>query len=208
VDDVAEVEVNGRNAQVRTISGAPATIRRFECNQEIPNRPADFRFSGVDGRGRQQLVREPGSGRTAVVRIEDRQGGSEGYTFDLTWRGSGGGGGFDRGGPGVPPVRVDTSGNGNFNGDRQNLRITRGWVDTAGQPSVTLSGDRDFRISFRIQITREGRDGTYTFRVVNSDRGNANGNGTFRLNGDRNEVEFIAVSGKLNGRNFSGNFSR
>ena len=212
VDDVAEVEVNGRNAQIRTISGAPATIRRFQCNQELPNRPNDFHFEGVDGRGRQELVRAPGNGRVAVVRIEDRQGGSEGYTFDLIWRGIGGGRGFPGGGGftggGGGGVRADTAGRGTFNGDRQSERITRGWVETVGQPSVALSGDRDFRITFRVDITRTGRDGSYAFRIIDSDRGRASGTGTFRLNGDRNEVEFINVTGKLNGRNFNGNFNR
>jgi hypothetical protein len=46
---------------------------------------ADFRFKGIDGRGSQTLVRDPQSGGAAVVRIEDPQSGSEGYTFDLIW---------------------------------------------------------------------------------------------------------------------------
>jgi len=208
VDGVAEVEVNGRNAQIRTLSGAPSTIRRFQCNQEMPNRPNDFRFEGIDGRGRQELVRAPGNGRVAVVRIEDRQGGSEGYTFDLLWRGFGGGGGFPGGSGGGGGVRADTSGRGTFSADRQSERITRGWVETVGQPSVALSGDRDFRITFRVDITRTSRDGSYTFRIIDSDRGRASGSGTFRLNYDRNEVESIDVSGRLNGRSFRGDFRR
>jgi hypothetical protein len=47
---------------------------------------------GVDGRGKQQLVRDPRQGGVAVVRIEDREGGAEGYTFDLRWDNGGGGG--------------------------------------------------------------------------------------------------------------------
>ncbi|MEO8661660.1 MAG: hypothetical protein ABI693_24535, partial [Bryobacteraceae bacterium] len=101
VDHIAEVEISGRNATIRTINGAPATFRRFQCNQEMPNRPNDFRFQGIDGRGRQDLVRSPGGRGPAVIRIEDSKGGSEGYTFDIFWRGSGGYGGGrndDRGG--------------------------------------------------------------------------------------------------------------
>jgi hypothetical protein len=41
----------------------------------------------VDGRGRQQLIRDPRNGGAAIVRIEDPQGGSEGYTFDIFWNG-------------------------------------------------------------------------------------------------------------------------
>lgn len=93
VDDSAEVEVRGRTATIRTFSGSPSSIRRFECNQEMPQYPSGFRFEGVDGRGRQELVRDPANGGRAVIRIEDTKGGAEGYTFDLIWRG----GSYDRG---------------------------------------------------------------------------------------------------------------
>jgi len=95
VDDVAQVEVRGTIATLRTLAGQPAQWRRFECTAPFPPNPAGFRFAGVDGRGRQNLMRDPGQGGVAVVQIEDKQGGSEGYTFDLFWdpRGSGGYGG-------------------------------------------------------------------------------------------------------------------
>lgn len=87
VDGVAEVEIRGEQGLIHNISGRPAEWRRFECNAPLPQNPADFRFAGVDGRGRQQLLREPRNGGAAVVRIEDPNGGSEGYTFDLVWGG-------------------------------------------------------------------------------------------------------------------------
>ena len=72
---------------IRNLSGQPAQWRRFECNSPLPSNAANFRFAGVDGRGRQQLIRDPRNGGAAVIRIEDPQGGSEGYTFDITWGG-------------------------------------------------------------------------------------------------------------------------
>jgi hypothetical protein len=96
VDGAAEVDVRGDRAVLRNLSGRQAEWRRFECTGPMPSNPADFRFAGVDGRGRQQLMRDPRNGGSAVVRIEDPQGGSEGYTFDLFW-----GGGYS-GGPGGP----------------------------------------------------------------------------------------------------------
>jgi hypothetical protein len=70
----------------------------------LPNRPADFRFAGVDGRGRQTLVRDPRNGGPAVIRIEDSGGGSEGYTFDIFWGGGNSSGGYPGGGyPGPGP---------------------------------------------------------------------------------------------------------
>jgi len=106
VDGSADVEIRGDRGFLRTRSGQRAQWRRFECSGPMPANPGDFRFSGVDGRGRQELIQDPRSGRgAAVVRIQDADGGAEGYTFDLVWRGGGFGpspagqpwGGRDRG---------------------------------------------------------------------------------------------------------------
>jgi hypothetical protein len=102
VDGVAEVEIRGETAVLRTLEGQPASWRRFVCSEPMPPRPPEFRFSGIDGRGRQALLRDPSRDGVAVVRIEDRQSGSEGYTFDIEWRGSAGpgwGSGRDGAGP-------------------------------------------------------------------------------------------------------------
>ena len=123
VDGEAEVQILGSTAKLRTVWGPAAQWRRFECSSPMPNNPPNFRFTGIDGRGRQNLSRNPTNGGAAVVQIEDRDGGEEGYTFDITWsngrgfddRGSGGRGDYRRdGGYGQPGDRD----NRNFNGDR------------------------------------------------------------------------------------------
>jgi hypothetical protein len=97
VGGVAEVEIRGDQGYVRTISGSPARWRRLDCNQPLPAAPNDFRFKGIDGRGRQDLVRDPNSNRgAAVIRIEDSKGGREGYTGDIMWRGGSGNPDFAR----------------------------------------------------------------------------------------------------------------
>lgn len=105
IDGAADVEVMGTTARVITLQGGAAHWRRFVCNEPLPAEPYEFRFRGIDGRGDVRLVQAPGRGRPAVVRINDWKGGREGYTFDLEWRGGGGGygrgydrGGYDRGG--------------------------------------------------------------------------------------------------------------
>jgi hypothetical protein len=89
VDDAADIEIRQDTARIRTLAGRRANFRRFQCNQPMPQNPAEFRFRGIDGRGRVELVRDPRSNRgVAVVRIYDPKGGREGYTFDLEWRGA------------------------------------------------------------------------------------------------------------------------
>jgi hypothetical protein len=92
VDGAAEVEIRGETALLRNLEGRPPQWRRFVCNAPMPLNPAGFRFAGVDGRGRQTLVRAPEGGAPAVIRIEDPQNGTEGYTFDVFWQIGGFGG--------------------------------------------------------------------------------------------------------------------
>lgn len=92
VDGAAEVEIRGDNAILRNLKGAPPEWRRFVCTAPLPPNPANFRFTGVDGRGRQELVQDPRNSRgVAVVRIDDPDNGREGYTFDIQWGGRDGG---------------------------------------------------------------------------------------------------------------------
>ncbi|HTA44470.1 MAG TPA: hypothetical protein VK789_18605 [Bryobacteraceae bacterium] len=87
VDGAAEVEIKGANAVLRNLTGQPPQWRRFECEGVLPPSPANFRFQGTGGRGRQTLIRDPRNGGVAVVRIEDSQGGQDRYAFDIAWSG-------------------------------------------------------------------------------------------------------------------------
>ena len=88
VDDVVEVDIRGDQGRIRTLTGQPSEWRRFECTDPLPPNPSDFKFTGVDGRGRQTLAADPRENHgVAVIRIEDPKGGREGYTFDIEWRG-------------------------------------------------------------------------------------------------------------------------
>ncbi len=90
VDGVAEIALRGDEGRIRTLAGNPARWRRLECTSAMPRNISDFRFKGVDGRGRQDLSQDPRNNNgLAVIRIEDPKGGSDGYTFDIEWRGSG-----------------------------------------------------------------------------------------------------------------------
>jgi len=213
VDGVAEVEIRGDQGVMRTISGNPSAWRRMECNQPLPANPYDFRFSGVDGRGRQTLLRDPANNRgTAVVRIEDPQGGREGYTFDIEWRGTsgysgGGGGGIDRGpgrdddngyrgGSGGPrwndEIRFRGRGDGNFNnfrGPDDRLYDCEVSVDRRGEVTVTFDTARRSRLTFTGRLTRFDRNS------INADMSGMGVRGSMeiRYNG-RDRVTDIAMS--------------
>src|SRR5580693_9496165 len=62
VDGAAEVEIRGDNAILRNLAGQPPQWRRFECTSAMPANPPNFRLSGVDGRGSQELARAPQNG--------------------------------------------------------------------------------------------------------------------------------------------------
>jgi len=214
VDGVAEIEIQGDQGRMRTLSGTPSSWRRMECNQPLPPNPNDFHFSGVDGRGRQTLLRDPSNNRgTAVVRIEDPQGGREGYTFDIEWRGTGGfrsgDGGFDRGGGGVDrggddgyrgdrdgrwndQIHFTGRGDGNFNnfhGPDDRLYDCEVTVDRRGQVTVTFQNDRRSRSTFRGRLTRFERN----LVVADMSGRGVRGSMEIRLNG-RDRVTDISMS--------------
>ncbi|HEY2844977.1 MAG TPA: hypothetical protein VGJ09_15050 [Bryobacteraceae bacterium] len=205
VDGVAEIEIRGDQGVMRTLSGNPSAWRRMECTEPLPPNPADFHFSGVDGRGRQTLLRDPANNRgTAVVRIEDPQGGREGYTFDIEWRSGGGGGNFDRG-----PVRDDPGPRGgdlrwndeirfrgrgdgdfnNFRGPDDRLYDCEVSVDRRGQVSVTFQTARRSRLTFTGQLTRFDRD------TINADMSGMGVRGSMQIRyGGRDRVTDISMS--------------
>lgn len=141
VGDAADVEINGSTAVIRTIRGANASFRRFQCNQQMPDRPNNFRFQGVDGRGSQNLARSPQNGGSAVIHIEDPNRGTEGYTFDIFWSG-GNGGGYNNGG-----YNNGGYGNNRDNGRRDDDRgrgNNGGWNNGWGSGSGWNGGDFNF----------------------------------------------------------------
>ena len=133
-------------------------------------------------------------------------GGNSGGVFGRP--NDGGGIGRNTGGGAIFSVNVDTAGRGSFSGMGQTVRITRGWVDTRNEPSVALSGEGNFKITFYGNVTGSNQDREFTLRITNSDRGNATGTATVRLNPDRNEVEYIKVDGRLGRTDFTGTFNR
>ena len=123
VDQVAIVEIAGDQGRLITEQGQPSEWRRMTCTSPLPRNVSDFRFSGVDGRGRQQLVSDPRNNRgVAVIRIEDPKSGREGYTFDIQW--SGGDLRRDDGRRDDPRRDGDRRDDFRRDGDRRDARVT------------------------------------------------------------------------------------
>jgi hypothetical protein len=127
--------------------------------------------------------------------------------FETTpYRRGGGQGGEHGGGYDNPPpfagsyahVRVDTDGRGYFSSRTfRSDRLERGYVDTRDQTSVSLRGRNGFHITFYGEVIESDGRSELTLRITSSDRGDARGRASIRLNPDRNEVEWISLQGRM-----------
>ncbi len=127
VDGSAEMEVRGDNAVLRNISGAPPQFRQFDCTRPMPANAPGFRFSEVDGRGRQELVRTPRDGGPVVVRIDDPQGGAGEYRFEITWGGDPGGYRREQGDRGYDQSRDPDRDHVQYQSERERFFQSDGW---------------------------------------------------------------------------------
>lgn len=187
VDGSAEVELRGTEGRIRTLSGGAANFRRFECNQAMPANPSNFRFQGIDGRGRQTLVGNPDGRRPALIRLEDAKGGREGYTFDVFWSGGQVGGGF--------------SGDGFNNGNSSNGYNGSGWsndwddqINFRGRDDGSFRGPQGRRYNLNdcvASIDRRRGDVTLFF--------DTNNNHDLRFNGRIERVERGTIFARMDG---------
>jgi hypothetical protein len=89
VDSRAEVSMRGDRISVKTLEGARAHDEGSECSQPIPyNNVRNFQIRKTAGRSQVALAQEPSrlNNYTAMITVEDRQGGGDSYAFDVSWR--------------------------------------------------------------------------------------------------------------------------
>ncbi len=92
VDNQAEVRLRGDRIWVTTRQGAKGRDEGSECSQSLPfNSVRDFKIRQIAGRSQVQLAQDPSRANnyTAMIAIEDRQGGGDNYAFEVTWRAEG-----------------------------------------------------------------------------------------------------------------------
>jgi hypothetical protein len=88
VDNRAEVRLRGDAIFVRTVEGSRGRDEGSECSQPLPyNNVRDFQIRQTGGRSRIALTQEPSrmNNFTAMVAIDDTQGGGDNYSFEVTW---------------------------------------------------------------------------------------------------------------------------
>ena len=109
-----------------------------------------------------------------------------------------------------PHVRVDTDGRGYFSSGSFRIdQLDRGYVDSKEQVAVSLRGRNGARITFFGDVIWSDAGREFTVRITSSDRGGARGQANIRLNGDHNEVEAIALDGRMaDGGDFKAEFNR
>lgn len=92
VDNRAEVRMRGDGIFVKTVEGAKGHDEGSECTQPLPyNNVRDFQVRQTAGRSQLSLAQEPSrmNNYTAMIAIDDRQGGGDNYAFEVTWRSDG-----------------------------------------------------------------------------------------------------------------------
>lgn len=92
VDHQAELRLRGDAISVRTLEGARSYDEGSRCSQPLPyNSIGDFQIRQTAGRNRVNLVQQPNrmNNFTALLSINDDQGGGDHYAFELTWRSEG-----------------------------------------------------------------------------------------------------------------------
>lgn len=85
VDGAAEISIHGDHATLKDLSGSMPHWQSFQCSSPMPADARDIRLQPVEGRGRVQMIQN--TGREAVIRIEDPEGGASQYAFNVTWEG-------------------------------------------------------------------------------------------------------------------------
>lgn len=89
VDNRAEVRMRGDAIYVRTVEGARGRDEGSQCSQPLPfNSVRGFEVRQTAGRTRVVVAQEPSrmNNFTAMIAIDDNQGGGDNYAFEVSWR--------------------------------------------------------------------------------------------------------------------------
>lgn len=88
VDDVVQLEIRGRNIEVRTVSGRSYNNGTFSFTSPLPARKVSVAVDKKKGRGNVEVIQQPSRDNdfTAVIEISDRDGGAKEYQLEIYWQ--------------------------------------------------------------------------------------------------------------------------
>ncbi|MCL4794154.1 MAG: hypothetical protein KJZ84_06310 [Bryobacteraceae bacterium] len=210
VDDLVIIHTRGNRVAFETVRGQRAKDAGTECSQPLPGADAisDFRFRGIDGRGRVELLEEPDRRNrfTAIVRIEDPRSGGQEHHFRLTWRnlrpGSAPGGDWGGWGRGTASDQGNQPPGGGWGqgsaSDQGNQPPGGGWGRGGRQDDRQQSG------RWNTGSSRRGSGATWSGPANFQDiRVQERGRGTFELrNGRQQRLDEVKVEIQRDGQAF------
>ncbi len=129
VDDKLEIVISGRSVSYRNISGNKPTDINYRFSETMPSENMNIRVIRRTGRGSVTVSQSPNrvNGYAAVIRIDDPNGGSDRYEFEMRWDTNGNNG----------------NGNGYNNGNNgNNGNVGSGEIRWSGR----VDGTEDIRI--------------------------------------------------------------
>ncbi len=184
---VRRLHVQSREVGTDPLRGGNAGSYRFKWYTDLSNGNNSSGTCEVDSRGR-------------LARF-DRDGAE----------GGGMGGGRRRETPvdDYPRVKIDTGGDGRFDGGRyRDIRLERAYLDTRGTPPRLALAGNNFRIVFSGEIVRLNNRREFTMRINRADHGDVQGRAEIRLNPDGNEIEAVNFRGRMDGTQLNSTFVR
>jgi hypothetical protein len=87
VDGSDYIELRGDQVNVRHVAALPITEATYDVRRPLPRQALTVQLNKLHGRGKVVLTQQPSSANnyTAIVFIEDNEGSSDLYEFELTW---------------------------------------------------------------------------------------------------------------------------
>jgi hypothetical protein len=87
VDGSDYIMLRGSQVTVRHLKANPITDATFDLTDPLPRRAVQVTLTKLRGRGRVELVQQPSysNNYTAMVLIEDDEGSTDHYEFELSW---------------------------------------------------------------------------------------------------------------------------
>ncbi len=88
VDATVRIEIQGKNLGVNTVSGSNYGNGNFSFTASLPDRNVLVGVDKKKGRGDVRIIQQPSQSNnfTAIIEIEDKDGGAREYQLEIYWR--------------------------------------------------------------------------------------------------------------------------